>query len=132
MDFVEFLHTQEPVHPREYAHIPSGRELEHRWRYAFAIPEGVFDPGTLAFRAAFWGCGALGVSQETVLEPCQWNLWHGLDAEFLGKSVMEALVHTIRPRFPLVTLRESRPGDLVLPENPQELSDFFIALEQAK
>ncbi len=128
-EFVDFLFRDEPVHPREYRHIGSSSELRRRWKRSFALPEDAENPGALAFGAANWGCGVLGISSEERLSPSQWAVWYGLDASFLGKPLREALEHSLRSRFPSLLLRESCPEDTLLPRKAEELPTFLESLE---
>ncbi len=131
-DFVDFLPRNEPVFPREYRHVVSSLELRRRWEYSFVLPENAEDPGALAFGAAQWGCGALGVPPEEHLSPSQWMIWHGLEASFLGKSLEESLKHALGSRFPLLALREPAQEDVLLPAKAEDLPAFLESLESSE
>ena len=128
-EFVDFLSNDEPACPWEYRHIHSSSELQRRWNYSFALPEDAENPGLLAFGAANWGCSALGVSSEEHLSPAQWMSWHGLEASFLGKPLVEALEASLRSRFPFLVLRQPSERDRTLPRKVEELPAFLEFLE---
>ncbi|MCF7936274.1 MAG: HAD hydrolase-like protein [Synergistales bacterium] len=113
--FRVLLREPRPYVPLEYKEL-SPETLAARWQLVAHLPADHPEPGRSVLTAAAHGLGTLTVSSEATVEEPQWRCWCGLDAAWMGGSLLEACEESVRYRYPQMRILPGENGITIPPD----------------